>query len=284
MWISIGSTACSAIYAKGTGEVLAHVGVMSGCIVAIVLSPGSGFTINTFLIDAEGVCHETYDRAMLTNYTERMMKVMDRAIGDEMSKRVQDALQDVYANASINCPAEQCRYVPQCLQNLQAVLPTGPGDWTLPTLPIPKPETLNPKAERPLDQCRAFGGWCMEDKDTKRREEFHDLWRKLLEIETEFQANGHEFDLEDKQTWPTYEQTRGKVPGIYLKHFRNRSEIIAGQLLAHTNKCDGCKQQHHSLCPDQQCCRVAFEFMNYLWGMKQGFPLTNPNPTRYQPY
>ena len=42
---------------KGTGEVLAHVGVISGCIVAIVLSPGSEFTINTFFIDAKGVCH-----------------------------------------------------------------------------------------------------------------------------------------------------------------------------------------------------------------------------------
>ena len=275
---------------KGTGEVLAHVGVISGCIVPIVLSPGSGLTINTFLIDAKGVCHETYDCGMLTNYTERIMKMMNRAIGDEMSVRVQEALQDVHANASINCPASQCRYVPPCLQNLRAVLRTARalGNWTLPTLPIPKPEScedlcanLNPKAKRPLDQCRTFAGWCMEDKDTKRQEEFHDLWRKLLEIEGELQANGHPFDLEDPYSWPTYEE-HGRVPKIYLKHFRNHGEIRAGQLLTHTDK--GCNASD-SRCPDEKCCRIALDFMNYLWGMKQGFPdNANPKPHRYQPY
>ena len=272
---------------KGTGEVLAHVGVISGqpWFVAIVLSPGSGI-INTFLIDAKGVCDKTYDCVMLTNYTERIMKVMNRAIGDEMSVRVQEALQDVYANASINCPANQCRYVPPCLQNLRAVLRTASA-WTLPTLPIPKPESCedlnpNPKAKRPLDQCRTFGGWCIRDKD--KEEEFHDLWRKLLEIEGEFQANGHPFDLKDIRTWPTYED--GRVPKIYLKHFRNRSElqsaVRAARLLAHPDR--GCNA-NDSRCPDEQCCRIVFDFMNYLLDMRQGFPdNANPKPHRYQPY
>ena len=121
----------------------------------------------------------------------------------------------------------------------------------------------------------------MEDrKKTRRREEFQDLWRKLLEIETELRASGREFNLEDQRTWPTYEELGEKVPRIYLKHFRNSGEIVAGQLLAHTDKCDGYNQHHDSSCPGQQCCRIAFESLNYPWSMKRGFPHTS----RCSPY
>ena len=40
-------------------------------------------------------------------------------------------------------------------------------------------------------------------EDAVKRNEFDNLWKRLLEIETELQSNGHTFDFEDQQTWPT---------------------------------------------------------------------------------
>ena len=57
-----------------------------------------------------------------------MITLMDRAIKDEIGVPVQGAPQDVYANGNINVPAQQLwGYVPQCLQNLLAVLQSGPS-------------------------------------------------------------------------------------------------------------------------------------------------------------
>ena len=40
-----------------------------------------------------------------------------------------------------------------------------------------------------------------EDRENAaRREKFHNLWRRLVEIETELQSHGNPFDLEDMQT------------------------------------------------------------------------------------
>ena len=105
-----------------------------------------------------------------------------------------------------------------------------------------------------------------------RRRDLHNLWRKLLEIATELQSNGHTFDLEDQQTWPTLDQLGNKVPKIYPKKFRNSDELRAGQVLAHNDRCDRFKQHQDSLCPGQQCCDIAFHFLNYLSGMKNAWP------------
>ena len=133
-------------------------------------------------------------------------------------------------------------------------------------------EHAHPTARRPLDQCQASGGWCLKHsgdrENTETRRTFQALWRKLLQIETELQSNGHLFDLEDQQTWPTLEELGGRIPNIFLKRFPTIQSIKDGQVLAHDDRCDG----HHTSCPTQQCCRIAFDFMNYLYGMKTGWP------------
>ena len=60
-----------------------------------------------------------------------------------------------------------------------------------------------PTARPPFDQCQVSGGWCLKHsqdrENTETRGKFHTLWRKLLQIETELQSNGHPlFDLGDQ--------------------------------------------------------------------------------------
>ena len=117
-----------------------------------------------------------------------------------------------------------------------------------------------------------------EDREnTERQRDFHALWRKLLEIEAELQSNGSAFDLENQQTWPTLEELGNKIPKIYSKKFPTIQSLRDGQVLAHDDRCDRSKQ-HHSSCHTQQCCEIAFNFMNHLYGMK------NPWPKRVSPY
>ena len=74
---------------------------------------------------------------------------------------------------------------------------------------------------------------------------------------TEFQNNGHLFDLEDEETWSQ------RVLDIHTKRFPNIAALRNGQLLTRPNNCgEGQK------CPTKDCCHIAFRFMNILWNMR----------------
>ena len=53
-------------------------------------------------------------------------------------------------------------------------------------------------------QCPSEGQYCLNERlnDPNRQEKLRNLWERLLDIETEFQNNGHVFDLQDEKMWP----------------------------------------------------------------------------------
>ena len=97
-------------------------------------------------------------------------------------------------------------------------------------------------------QCPNKGRYCINERlnDPNRQQKFRNLWEKLLAIETEFQNNGHVFDLEDEETWPQ------RVLDIYTKRFLNIAALRNGQLLTHPDNCGEGQQ-----CPTKDCCHIA---------------------------
>ena len=122
-------------------------------------------------------------------------------------------------------------------------------------------------------QCPNEGRYCLNERlnDPNRQEKFRNLWEKLLAIETEFQNNGHVFDLEEEETWPQ------RVLDIYTKRFPNIAALRNGQLLTHPNNCGEGQQ-----CPTKDCCNIAFRFMNFLWNMRNDWK--SPKGSRFAPY
>ena len=250
--ISISLTACSASYAMGTGEVLAHVGVISGCIVAIVLSPGSGFTVITFLIDRKGVCHRTYDGATLTKYIGRMITLMDRATNDQMGVRVQGALQDVYTNANIKVPAPQLwGYLPPCLQNLRAVLQSGPwkplGDWTLPTLPSSNSGTKRTATPKPKGKKPYRSSDCdFKPSDCPNADVYEAVWNSIRRLQKGMPG----FGITNPETWP--EHPVAEIAGTQKK-------LLQLMKAVHADKCNA------TLTPEcAACCEMVMNLLRHL--------------------
>ena len=111
---------------------------MSGWIVAIVVNPDRS-TINTFLIEMDGVCHTAYNGLNLAEYTQRMAVLMDRVTDGWMYDRLWKALRNVYVNASVDVDlisADHLVCEPSCLRSLRMVLRSGPTksmrNWVLP--------------------------------------------------------------------------------------------------------------------------------------------------------
>ena len=122
-------------------------------------------------------------------------------------------------------------------------------------------------------QCPNKGRYCINERinDPNRQEKFRNLWEKLLAIETEFQNNGHEFDLEKEKTWPP------EVLNIYTKRFPNIAALQEGLLLTHPTNCGEGEQ-----CPSEHCCKIAFRFINFLHQMRNHWK--SPKGSRSAPY
>ena len=122
-------------------------------------------------------------------------------------------------------------------------------------------------------QCPNKGRYCINERinDPNRQEKFRNLWEKLLAIETEFQNNGHEFDLEKQETWPP------EVLNIYTKRFPNIAALQEGLLLTHPTNCGEGEQ-----CPSEHCCKIAFRFINFLHQMRNDWK--SPKGSRFAPY
>ena len=230
-----------------TGEVLAHVGVVSDCIVAIVLSPRSGFTINTFLIDLNGVCHRSHDGGVLMKYTQRIVNLIDRATDRNMLVRVQTALRDVYTNANIDVPTNQLGATcePPCLRNLRTVFRSGPSrsmrDWML-----PRGEASAPKQQQRYYSKKQGDGSSDCASKANCPNGYATVWKGIGKLQKHMPG----FDIADHNTWP-----RQRVPMIA----DSRSNLRKLMRAVHDDRCNAASS------PDcVACCKLAIRFLVHL--------------------